>query len=445
MTTTFDAERLGRLYDSAGGVINPAVWTDQEIYEAELDRIFGRAWMLLCPAAQIPKPGDFFVTYVGADRVIVVRQKDGSVSALLNQCRHRGNELERADHGTKKMFSCSYHGWSYDLSGKLCHIPHEEVLYPEGFDKSAWGCMAMAQVDTYKGLVFGTWDPTAPSLLEYLGDAAWYADMFLDRGEGGLQLMGGVNKWIVKTNWKLVADQFTWDLLHPEIAHVSAFIAVMPPDVDASDMQLPQEGLQFTSPGGHGFCSVPGGGPVADAVAGKLARDYWVDSYDDTARRIGDVRAGIDTLTMTLFPSCIMFAPANQLRIAHPTGPNETEIWTWHFVPAAAPEDVKRSWALHTTRGFGAGGLFEPDDSTAWQGIQRTLRGAVGRRTPLAISMGHRRDEGRHPDYPGRITNPFSEVAVRGFYDRWFDLLTHDTWSELDEAAAARFAEGARQ
>ena len=149
---------------------------------------------------------------------------------------------------------------------------------------------------------------------------------------------------------------------------------------------------------------------------------------------------------MTLFPSCIMFDPANQLRIAHPVGPNETEIWTWHFVPAAAPEEVKRSWALHTTRGFGAGGLFEPDDSTAWQGIQRTLKGAMGRRTPLAISMGQRRATrvGTRTTRGGSPT-PSPKSPFAGFYDRWADLLTYDTWSEIDEAGKARFSEGARQ
>ncbi len=128
------------LCDMDSGVLSPRIYIDEDIYRLELERIFGRAWVLLCPQQQIPKPGDFFNTYVGADRVIVVRQKDGSIKGLLNQCRHRGNELARPDSGNAKMFTCSYHGWSYDTAGNLRNVPHEDIVFPNGFDKSAWGC-----------------------------------------------------------------------------------------------------------------------------------------------------------------------------------------------------------------------------------------------------------------------------------------------------------------
>jgi 3-phenylpropionate/trans-cinnamate dioxygenase alpha subunit len=78
-------EDIRRLCDMDEGVLSPRVYTDEAIYRLELERIFGRAWLLLCPDQQIPNPGDFFNAYVGADRVIVVRQRDGSVKALLNR------------------------------------------------------------------------------------------------------------------------------------------------------------------------------------------------------------------------------------------------------------------------------------------------------------------------------------------------------------------------
>jgi len=445
MPIAIDPEEIRRLYDSAEGVINPAIFADEAIYQAELERIFGRAWVLLCPEQQIPRPGDFFNTYVGADRVMVVRQKDGSVKGLLNQCRHRGNELERADFGHRKMFACTYHGWAYDLEGKLRSVPREELVFPDGFDKSAWGCVSMAQVDTYKGLVFGTWDPTAPPLRDYLGDAAWYADIFLDRWDGGLQLMGGVSKWIIKANWKLIVEQFTYDLAHAESAHPSALIASLPDDANMAEMRLPTQGAQFSSPSGHGAGMWTEGGPVLDLIGGPEGRDYWRESLPEVERRLGKARADVAVLTVNIFPTCAMFDPTRQLRTVHPVGPDESEIWAWNFVPAAAPEEVKRSWSVSTMRAFGAGGLFEADDSTMWRGIQRTLRGAVGRRSPLAVAMGRRESEGPNPDYPGRVAGACSEMAARGMYERWLDLLTCDTWTEIDQAAKARFAEGARR
>src|SRR5215471_16165354 len=115
---------LPQLCDMEEGVLSPRIYTDPEIYQLELERVFGRAWVLLCPEQQIPQHGDFFNTYVGADRVLVIRQKDGSINALLNQCRHRGNELMRPDCGNAKALTCSYHGWTYDLAGNLRNVPH---------------------------------------------------------------------------------------------------------------------------------------------------------------------------------------------------------------------------------------------------------------------------------------------------------------------------------
>jgi phenylpropionate dioxygenase-like ring-hydroxylating dioxygenase large terminal subunit len=437
---------LRKLCDMDEGVLSPEIFVDEAIYRLELERIFGRAWVLLCPEQQIPEAGDFFNTYVGADRVIVVRQKDGSIKGLLNQCRHRGNELARPDSGNTKMFTCSYHGWSYDLGGNLRNVPHEDIVFPNGFDKSAWGCGAMAQVETYKGLVFGTWDPTAPPLEEYLADAAHYLDIFLDRWDGGLELFGGVNKWVVKANWKIVAEQFVNDMLHPEQTHISAFLASIPPDADMSKMQLPVTGRQFTSPNGHGI-GMWSDGPIFDLTIGMNAKKYWTeDAYPAAVARLGKARADIQAAHMCLFPAGVVLMGFNHVRVIHPVAVDECEIWTWQLAPAEAPAELKREWARNTQRAFGAGGLFETDDSAVWAGIQRTLRGTMGRRLPFNVEMGDRVNKGPDPEYPGRITHrAYSEMAARGFYQRWVEMLTHETWTELDRASRARHVEGARQ
>jgi phenylpropionate dioxygenase-like ring-hydroxylating dioxygenase large terminal subunit len=427
----------------AEGVLSPRIYTDDDIYRGELDRIFGRAWVLLCPDQQIPNPGDFFNTYVGADRVIVVRQKDGSVKGLLNQCRHRGNELARPDSGNTKMFTCSYHGWSYDLAGKLRNIPHEDIVFPGGFDKSGWGCGAMAQVESYRGLIFGTWDPTAPPLAEYLGDAAWYLDIVMDRFDGGLELMGGVSKWVVKANWKILAEQFASDMVHPEQAHVSAVLASLPKDFDLSRISGDAGGRQFTCPQGHG-AGMWTEGPLLELTMGRDIARFWHDSYPEAERRLGARRADVILAHMNIFPASVAFVTFHHLRVLHPVAVDETEVWTWNLVPARLPAAMKREWAANTQRAFGAGGLFEADDSAVWAGVQRTMRGAMGRQQSFVSRMGDRTGKDSDPDYLGRVSRtPYSEMAAHGFYSRWIEMLIHDTWSELDAAAAARFNRGA--
>ncbi|MBP2279118.1 Rieske 2Fe-2S domain-containing protein [Sphingomonas sp. PL20] len=112
------------------GRLNPAVYSDESLYELELERVFGRSWLLLGHESQLKKPGDFVTNYMGEDPVIVVRQKDGSIKVFLNQCRHRGMRICRADAGNAKAFTCTYHGWAYDTGGNLVSVPFEKGTPP---------------------------------------------------------------------------------------------------------------------------------------------------------------------------------------------------------------------------------------------------------------------------------------------------------------------------
>jgi 3-phenylpropionate/trans-cinnamate dioxygenase alpha subunit len=127
--------------------------------------------------------------------VLVIRQKDGSVKALLNSCSHRGMKVCRADLGNAKSFTCTYHGWTYDSSGALVGVPYEE--HYKNLDKKRWGLHSVAKIDSYKGLIFGTFDADAESLGDYLGEMKWYLDLILDRREGGMEMVGGVQKWVI--------------------------------------------------------------------------------------------------------------------------------------------------------------------------------------------------------------------------------------------------------
>src|SRR5690606_8722310 len=113
------------------------------------------------------KAGDFFEAPMGRDNVLVVRQRDGSIKGLLNTCTHRGNAVCRAEEGNARVFMCTYHGWSFDLSGKLIGVPGINQFYKGDLDMEAHGLAEVAQLDTYHGFVFATLDETAPPLTEF--------------------------------------------------------------------------------------------------------------------------------------------------------------------------------------------------------------------------------------------------------------------------------------
>jgi len=98
----------------------------------------------------------------------------------------------------------------------------------KGLEREKWGLIPVAQIDSYRGLIFATFDPDAPKLLEYLGDMAWYLDILLDRREGGTEV-SGPHRWVLDANWKTAAENFGGDGYHITSTHGSARELGIPP------------------------------------------------------------------------------------------------------------------------------------------------------------------------------------------------------------------------
>src|ERR1700675_3684895 len=172
--------------DPHTGKIYRATFSDQAIYDAEMEKIFGRAWLMIGHESLVPGLDDFFHTYMGEDPVILTRDGQGRLHALLNMCRHRGNRVVRCDDGNAKRFMCTYHGWTYGNDGGLVHAAGTSEAYYDKLDTASLGLIE-ARVETYAGIVFATWAKDAPSLDAYLGDARWYLDTVFNRRDCGME------------------------------------------------------------------------------------------------------------------------------------------------------------------------------------------------------------------------------------------------------------------
>src|ERR1700754_5043218 len=196
---------MPKFVDHKNGLVDRRIYYDQAIYQLEMEQTFARAWLFMCHESQIPNPGDFFLNFMGEDRVIVVRNNDGGISALVNSCRHRGNAVCRADEGHATSFMCTYHGWTYDLNGALVGVPGFKEVYHEELDRENWGLIKAGKVDSYKGFIFANMDAAAPELDEYLGKIGRMSiDLVAERGE--VTIAPGIQKYTLPCNWKLAAD-----------------------------------------------------------------------------------------------------------------------------------------------------------------------------------------------------------------------------------------------
>ena len=183
-------EDLLNLVDGKNGLVDRRIYSDQAIYELELERIFARTWNFVAHDSQIPNPGDFFMNFIGEDRVIVVRDNDGLPRVLINSCRHRGNAVCRAEEGHATSFMCTYHGWTYDLKGALVGVPGFKEVYHEELERENWG-LIKARVESYEGFIFACLDDDAPLLQEFLGDVGRMSiDLLAARGP--LRIVGGI-------------------------------------------------------------------------------------------------------------------------------------------------------------------------------------------------------------------------------------------------------------
>ncbi len=193
---------IASLVDIDAGTVAGRAFADDAIYELELERVFARAWSYLCDPDELPEAGQFVSTFTGEDPVSIVRQADGGVKALLNSCRHRGLPVCGLA-GQAPQLTCGYHGWTYDLDGRLVGVVDGDEEFGRWAEERRLALVPVTRTVMRGGLLFGTWDATWEC-----GDADTYARV--EAAAVALRVDGPLARQRrpidLDANWKIVVE-----------------------------------------------------------------------------------------------------------------------------------------------------------------------------------------------------------------------------------------------
>jgi phenylpropionate dioxygenase-like ring-hydroxylating dioxygenase large terminal subunit len=436
--SNIDAE-LDRLI--APGRVQRRIYTDPAIFELEMERIFGAAWIYIGHESQVKRPGDYFATRMGRKPVVLVRDQEGAVRVIHNQCAHRGALVVATDQGNAAEFTCCYHGWTYHLDGRIKAVPLNHG-YPQDFDPKnpKMAMLPVPRVKSYRGFVFASEASDGESLEEWLGHMTTSLDDMIDRApDGEIEVAGGVFKHAYDGNWKVYFENLC-DAAHPLFTHRSSIDAAQQQSDDVhSDgageiaiRQMRQNGAPYsfwesqvgiwTYPNGHSYLGdYHDDAKLVAALEDPVFREYIAalerNKGKAEAKRVLEVRRW----NSNLYPNVSLMSQFQQLRVVHPIAVNRTVVHAYSFRLKGAPDRMFRNTISFANIVNGTGSLVLTDDLEIYNRLEMGMSSEGSEW--LQIGRGYQSDVGdAHGGRRGK--NSTSEVYIRNMLDAWIGLMT---------------------
>jgi benzoate/toluate 1,2-dioxygenase alpha subunit len=397
--------------------VHHQLYTDPAIFQLEMRRIFARTWVYLAHDSEIACPGDYVTRFIGLQPVIVTRDPDGRVHALLNRCRHRGALVCREPRGNASYFRCMYHGWAYNNEGRLVGVPLRH-RYPAAFDVDGLALVAVPRVERYRGLIFACLDPAVEPLEEFLGLAKHHVDVMLDFADDGeIDVRCGCTKHEYRGNWKFQAengvDGYHAKTVHESLGLIDRWRGGRSAD-ETTRLRKPQRETGWCEgfPRGHSLMARPA---EPGAVEQLQAR------FPDWTARLA-ARHPLEQMlvkhNLFIFPN--LYVRIDHLRVIQPRAVDRTEVLMYPYRLRGAPEAVN----LQRLRGqedfHGSAGFGTVDDMAAFETVQEGLQAEGVDWLYLARGL---EDEIVRPDGVRLNMHASDELPMRALYRAWKQLM----------------------
>ncbi|HTW88704.1 MAG TPA: Rieske 2Fe-2S domain-containing protein [Candidatus Binataceae bacterium] len=416
------------------------IFNDEEIFRAEIERIFTRNWVFVAHESEIPNKGDFVLRKIGLESVIISRDSDGKINVMSNHCRHRGTEVCQADRGNATHFNCPYHGWAYRNNGDWAGAPHLKEAYGGKLDTKQWGLLHAPHVDSHQGFIFASLDSDSPSLKEHLGNAAWMLDAIMGLHPAGMRVAGSPERYRVRANWKTAAENFTGDVYHVDHLHRSneqvQTAAGLQGSCEFARSYEMGNGHNFV---GHEWVKAIHPGFIFAGYPENYIEQFDLSGFDDAQLlmmrdkppTVGTIFPNLSFIRVSAFtkldePHAVM----TSFRQWQPLGPGELEVWNWQFVWNFMSEaDVEAIYKIGQFN-FGSAGVFEQDDTVSWESVAKVGASHWWRREAMQFNFqqGHKSAVDQSPDPhwtgPGiHRTTGYGEHRQLAFYRHWLKVM----------------------
>src|SRR5262247_717315 len=380
------------------------LYADGDIYEREQARIFrGPTWSFLCLEAELPKPGTYRRSSLGAMPVVVTRDQAGALHAFENRCAHRGSLLVLNERGEARDIICVYHNWSYDLAGNLTGVAFRKGLggkggMPVDCRPEEHGPRKL-KLATLAGLVFGTLAPDAPPLEHYLGAEIVRRIRRVIRAP--VKLLGDYSQTL-PSNWKLYMENVK-DTYHASLLHT--FFTTFRLN------RLSQKGGVVVSDcGGHHVSyslAADTGGREYEQAGMRAAQEGFGLEAPGLLEAVDEFGDGIGLQILSVFPTFVLQQTRNSLAVRRlvPQGLDKTELaWTcFGFTTDDADMTERR---LRQANLIGPAGYISMEDGAAPGFVQRAVSTAADLLSVVEMGGASVASD----------DNRVTEAAVRGFW-----------------------------
>jgi anthranilate 1,2-dioxygenase large subunit len=409
--------RFDRRYvwpDDDLSIIPDWVYTDQTIYEREIERIFhGRTWNYVALEAEVEKPGDFIRSNVGPTAVVVARAEDGSINVFENRCSHRASEFCRELSGSAKEFVCPYHQWTYNLNGDLIGIPFRRGVggkggMPADFKAEDHGPRRL-NVTTHRGVVFASYADNMESFTDYLGPEVLAE--FEATFDGRKPKVLGHYRHSLLGNWKLyhenLKDPYHATLLHTFLVTFGLLV------VGNRSLMLADKS------GRHGVMA--SAKSDTKAIAGDAKKEMRAYKEGMTLREarfmnfVEEFDSPWSVTMSTIWPNLIVQREMNTLGVRQivPDGPDQF-IMKWTMFGFEGDDEEMTRHRLRQGNLMGPAGYLGLEDNEAIKFVQDGMR-----RVPNGEHLVKLDPE----NATGTSDSLISEAAIRAMYKHWREAM----------------------